>query len=234
MAIAYGAVTGQTGWTAGTSSYAIFPTTSGSDRFGVAFTETYNSVLRTVTGITYNGVALTYAASITANLTANFQDGEGWWIDNPASGTNTLTVSLSGTSSFADVRFLSYTGKTTTGIEGANATQNTSSSTSSPACPITITHSDCWIAAGAYSRAAAAPTGGTGTTIRQSNTVGHAGGDSNGVVGTGSQTLAFSLAVGNTWPSVVSIAFSAANAGGGGGFQAAWASNANTLIGACA
>lgn len=205
-----------TSWGTGVSAQSRTLTTSGSNRFLVAAFLTYNSSsLITVSSATYGGVALTRANGISAALESAHQNVELWYLDNPALGNNTLLVNYSGTASFANYGAISYTGKTTTGLESSNATQNTSTSTSGPSCPDTITHTDCWITSIAYSRFAGTLSAGTGTTFRSSNALGHAMGDSNGVVATGSQTLAFNSGSAVTWPGIVSIAFSAANAGGG-------------------
>lgn len=218
MALAYDATSrASSTWVTSTASLGWIHTCTGSDRVLFVAVETFNaSALVTVTGITYNGVALTKVDSISANLESSHQDGELWYLDGPATGANTITVTLSGTAGFALGQATSYTGKTVSGIDASAKTQLLTASTSAPANNVTVVHSDCWLVGMAYSRAAGTPSAGSGTTVRNTTTVGHAIADSNGVVGTGAQTLAYTNGNG-TWPAVITASISAANAGGGGG-----------------
>jgi len=169
----------------------------------------------TTSSITYNGVALTKINSITASLEGQSQDCELWYLDGPASGANNIVAAFSDTGLYKRIAASSYTGKTSTGIDANNTAQNTSASTTSPACNVTVVASDCWLVGYAYGRDAT-PGAGTATTVRSATAEGHAIGDSNAVVGTGSQTLAFTQSSA-TWPGILSASFSA---GGGGGFTA--------------
>lgn len=227
MAIAFDNAQGQTGWT-GANVTDVLYTCSGSNRVLFCGVQTYNATLITVSSITYGGVALTLINSLTDNLTSAYQDGELWYLDSPASGSNHLVITLSGTPSFFDYQAVSYTGKTVTGIDASGTGQNNSTSTSSPSANATVVHSDCWLVGMAYSRAASAPTAGTGTTVRASNGVGHAIGDSNGTVGTGARTLNFNVSSAATWPAVLTASFSAANASAG--FVAAPGLNINQAV----
>jgi hypothetical protein len=200
-------------WGTGTS-LTFTHTTTGSNRFLVVGTAAYSASLVTATAVTYNGVSLTKVNAITAELESNNQETSLWYLDNPASGANDVVVTWSGSVDFGAAASASYTGKTTIGIDAHNTAQNTSTSTNSPACNVNVVKSDCWLVAFGYSRLAGAPTAGTGTTVRQDNGVGHVIGDSNGVVGTGNQSLAFVTGSAVTWPGVVSLSFSEANAGG--------------------
>lgn len=227
MSIGFDVVNGISGtWLTGVTGVSGGKVVTGANPFLAMGNALYNSGSITVSGITYNGVALAQANQITATLEAANQTTDIWWLDNPATGSNTLTATLSGTAGFYAFWHGSWTGKTTTGLEGNNATQNTSSSTTSPACNITITHTDCWIIGFAFSRDASSPTAGSGTTIRGASVVGHALGDSNADVGTGNQTLNF-VAGSATWPGVCSLAISAANAGGSGSTGTLAKTNAN-------
>ena len=212
MAIAFDDGVMTNGWVSSTSNPTLSKTNTGSNLVLFVGVGTYNASLITVSGITYNGVALTKVDNITAALEGNNQDTELWYLDGPATGANTISVTLSGTASFASIAAASYTGKTSSGIDAFAKSQNTSTSSTSPACNVTISASDCWLVGFAHSRSAGFNlTAGTGTTVRASaGSIGHAIGDSNGVVGPGSTTLSFVDALTPTWPGVVSASFSAA------------------------
>lgn len=216
MAIAYDATSRSgNGWSTNTSSLTFSHTITGSNTFLAVGTGTYNTAARSVSGVTYNGVACTKANAITATLEGVNQDTELWYLDGPATGANNIVVTLSAVTEFAQSIATSYTGKTSSGIDANATSQDTSGSTASPACNVTVVASDCWLVSFAYSRRAESPTAGTATTVRNTGASGHAQGDSNAVVGTGSQTLAFSTAVSGTWPGVCSLSFSAGGGGGG-------------------
>lgn len=217
MAIAFDNSGGSGNWTSGASSVSYTHTTAGSNLVLFMGAANYSGIARTVSGITYNSVAATKANGITAALEGNNQDAELWYLDSPATGSNTVAVTLTGTADFQTALSLSYTGKTVSGLDANATSQNTGTSTSSPACNVTVVHSDCWLVGLGYSRFGGTPTAGTATTSRRDTGVGHIMGDSNGVVSTGAQTLAFTVGSASTWPGVCSASFSEANAGGGGG-----------------
>lgn len=90
MAIAFDA-TANSGLQTMTSPYSYNLTVAGDDRFlvvGVAF----SGLGQSVTGITYNGVALTL---IEAKNSATSRRAELWGLIAPATGTNSVTVTLS-------------------------------------------------------------------------------------------------------------------------------------------
>lgn len=218
-------------WVVGASTVTSAKANTGSNIFIGSGVGTYNASLITVSSIVYNtSESLALIESITASLEAVRQDTELWGLDNASSGTHNIVYTLSGTSSFFNVQQVSYTGKTTSGIDSHGNSQNTSASTASPACNCNVVHTDCWQFAYFYSRLAGNLTAGAGTTLRVASNVGHAWMDSNGVVGTGNQTLAAVANVAATWPGVVSAAISAANAGGGGA-STPWAYRFSRVLG---
>jgi hypothetical protein len=216
MAIAFDAASNTGDWGASAlSTHDLSHTCTGSNRFlAVGVAEYSDSGVRTISGVTYNGVAMTKANGITATVESANQVTELWYLDGPASGANTVTVTYSDTRRYSTILASSYTGKTSTGIDAHNATQNVAASTSSPTCNVNVVANDCWLVGVAFSRNGALSAG-TATTKRTGNATGHAFGDSNGVVGTGNQTLAYT-ASSETWPGVVSLSFSEAGGGGGG------------------
>lgn len=213
MAINFDVASGSNGWISGNLN--VLHKTSGANRFLIVGVATYNSVLSSVTSATYGGVNLTKIGSISSNLNGNFQSTELWYLDNPAISNNSLIVTFDNSPTYVDYSCASYTGKTITGIDASATSQNTGSSTASPSCNVSVVHNDCWLIAYGYSRAGTTPTGGSGTTIRNGSYVGHALGDSNGVVVSGAGTLSFNVDSAVAWPGVISASISASNAGGG-------------------
>ena len=179
---------------------------------------TYASSLVTTHGTTvptYNGVAMTKVGSgLTANLEGNWQDAELWYLDAPATGANNIVVTLSADPNNGRLAASSYTGKTSSGIDAHASAQDLTGSTNAPTNNVNIVASDCWLVGYAYSRGTN-NNGGTGTTSRARSFDGHNIGDSNGVVGPGNTTLAWTNGSSVTWPGVISASIS--EAGGGGG-----------------
>lgn len=96
-------------------------TTSGSNR--ILIVTLYINQGRTVTALTYNGVALTQLGA-TQNLTSST-----WYLLNPASGTHALAGTLSASSNGFTIVAVSYTGANQSTLDN-NAVNSTSSSTS--------------------------------------------------------------------------------------------------------
>jgi hypothetical protein len=217
MAIAYDASSeSSTTWSTGVSSLSWTHTVTGSNPVVFAGVSIYDSA--TVSSGTYNSAALTKIAGITANLESANQEVTLWYRDAPSTGANTLAMTFSGSASYSYAAAASYTGKASVGIDAFNTAQNTSSSLTSPTCNVNVVQSDCWLVGFVMARDQFnAPTASTGTVNRQGSDVLHALGDSNGVVSTGNQTLAWTKANegSNTWPGLVSASFSAAGGGGG-------------------
>jgi hypothetical protein len=134
-------------------------TTSGSDRYLVV--QVLSSPGDTVTGVTYNGVAMSQIMTSTFGAQAN----EFWGLANPASGTNDVVVSFSGSPSTVVVDVISYTGaQQTTPIE---ATGNNSGSGTSASVSVTTLTDNAWLVG--YFRANSASggfTAGANTVIR--------------------------------------------------------------------
>lgn len=77
------------------STYTWNHTCTGSNRF-LAVDVSLLSAGATVTGITYNGVALTAIPNAQRSSVTSFGRVECWGLANPASGTNVISVTLSG------------------------------------------------------------------------------------------------------------------------------------------
>jgi hypothetical protein len=110
------------GYQAASSSYSWSHTCTGSNRYllvGISML----SLAQTVTGITYNGAALTYIGA--QNSVTGAARTEMWGLVAPASGTNTIAVTLSGAIASAG-NASSYTGvNQTVPTESWNAAQAT-------------------------------------------------------------------------------------------------------------
>lgn len=186
-------------------------TCSGSDRLLVVGAISLND---TVTGVTYNGVSMTFIGKTSYPGSAR-QGVAMYYLLNPASGTNTISVNGSGNvSGFAT----SYTGVQQSSQPDSSATFNPSNATSIT-MTTTVVASGCWLV-GVQADSVGGETAGAGTTIRQTHPFGLSISDSNGTVGTGSQSL------------IINWSGSAANAGVIASFSpAAAASNIKTING---
>lgn len=136
----------------------------------------------TITGITYNGVALTLAKS--QQVDGLNQQVQTWYLDNPATGTNNIVSS--GTAPFDEAFVVTYTGAqygADTPV-GASATGATEVNVN-----ISLATSLNWVHAQVRNSVAPATNNGgvTGTDIQGSGTTW----DSNGTVSSGSQLVSF-------------------------------------------
>lgn len=211
MAIAYDA--GSTGFTGAGTSFTFSHTCTGSGlRLMVGVTA--NKTTDIVTGVTYNGVALTRVAAVQA-ATTNF-----WCyvytLYAPATGAHDVGVNFTGTEAvFATAD--SYTGFTgglidssATGTDGAGDFAATT----------TVAGTGCWLYAFARSNDGDGIAAGASTTLRGSlgsGTVVSA--DSAATVGTGAQSLNFASSPGGeTGWVAVSLAVSTLFAADAGAF----------------
>lgn len=190
-------------WTTGVSSYSWSHTTAGSDRFLAVSVVTFNSGSRTVSGITYNGVALTKLGNITAAQEGNNQNFEIWYLFGPTVGTNSIQVTLSASTSFTMGMALSYTNiDSGAGIDSNNFAQILTA-TDTFSASTTVVSSQAYQVAFGWSRILGSPTAGaSGTTVRQTTSDAMISGDSNGNVLTGSQSLGFFKSGANYWPAI--------------------------------
>lgn len=218
MAIAFnaGSVANSGTWLTSASSWNTSHTTSGSNILLLAGVMTYNASLRTVSSIVFNtSESLSLVDSITANLESQYQDCELWSLHGAGAATANVSVTLSGTSSYAMSVHASYTGVPGSSYDATAKTQQTgSATTASPANNVNVVASDCWLMGISYHRGLST-TAGSGTTRRAYSSYGHAIGDSGGTVGTGNQTLNWTANTNVTWPGLISASYSA-SAGGGG------------------
>jgi hypothetical protein len=187
MAIAFdssAAATASTGGSANTWSH----TCNGSNRLLiVVFTGPPDSGSYTGNACTYNGVSMTEVGHTAVDNSTGDWYVSMWYLINPASGTNTISFTgsnnLSGSSA-------SYTGVKQTGQPDGSAVLNSGgSSVASKTFTNTVTASNCWQILGLRTMVQVWSAG-SGTLLRQNgyNTYNQIY-DSNGTVGTGSQSL---------------------------------------------
>ncbi|MEK9206858.1 MAG: hypothetical protein AAB922_00095, partial [Patescibacteria group bacterium] len=123
----------------------------------------------------------------------------------PATGANDVVLSRTGRTSRMTGVAASYTGSKQTGQPDA-ATTNTATSVTSITTSVTVVASNCWLIM-AFDNNAEVPTAGAGTTIRQAGSDASGLADSNGTVGTGSQSLVINtVGASNFATAIISLA----------------------------
>lgn len=201
MAIAYDTSSTNGAESTGTS-ISWSHTCTGSNRALVVIVE-YAAYHSTATpSVTYNGVSMTEIAysdwpgSTVASCTL-------FYLSNPASGTNTVTITF-GSSIPGSGIALSYTGVKQTGQPEANSTQTVyPPSIGSLTQTVTTSTGNSWLVGGATSGSTGAKTAGSGTTIRNEITAAYLGGwDSGGAL---SPAGSYSLSITNStaWRGIV-------------------------------
>lgn len=120
-----------------TSSDSFSHSTSGSDRLLIVSAHWSVSSSRSVSGITYNGASLTQIGSQISNGNSQVTV---WYLLNPATGSNTLTIS--GTLTGGQFTAVSYSGVDQTSPIGVTNTATGSVNNSNPAIVSLTTGSD--------------------------------------------------------------------------------------------
>jgi len=122
------------------SSYSFNHAVAGTDRVLYVIVSIRAGGGETVSGITYNGVALTKKAEKTSTTPGNVNRTELWELKNPASGTHAVAVTMSTTVRTGAVA-ISFTGAE--GVEGTVA--QTDGSSSSPSNSVTTIADNDWV-----------------------------------------------------------------------------------------
>lgn len=192
-------------------------TTAGSDRIMIVYHMLPNSAGDTSTGCTYNSVAMTL-------IQKQAPGGSGlgysylYYLVAPATGTNSVVCSTSGTTT-QEGGSTTYTGASQTG-QPDSFSSNSSAGTETFTLTTTVVASNSWLV-GVCGSNGGNITAGSGTTLRTGAPVGFQvrGVDSNGVVGTGSQSLACvnSGDPSTEWGGVIASIKEVGGGGGGGG-----------------
>jgi RHS repeat-associated protein len=109
------------GYTSGPTTKNWTHTTSGSNRLLVLFADIWQDVggTGTITSATYNGTSLTKATSTRGGGMAS----EIWYLANPASGSNTVSVTVTGATDSIKLTAASFTGANQSSpLDASNAT----------------------------------------------------------------------------------------------------------------
>lgn len=158
MSIAFDSAGGRA--SASATSVTFAHTCTGTNR--VLFVSA-NSVSSTTTGVTYNGVAL---SRIGSEVTQGAIVASLWYLINPATGSNNVVVSRSGSGTVQGASS-SYTGVRQNSIPDATNSNQTSATSISVAT--TTVADNCWVVAGGTCGNGGLSNG-TATTMRQSGT----------------------------------------------------------------
>lgn len=207
MAIAFDATDpGSQG--AGSTTHSWSHTCTGSNLMLIVSAISDNNV-DSITGVTYNSVALTKLASAQISGARYVYL---WYLIAPATGANTVVVTSSGTE-YSGGRSISYTGVKQTGFPDS---QSTATSTGvNITGTTTVVATDCWTVmvnvhdGGGW----APPTAGSGTTGRQLDSIAGIC-DSNGTVATGARSLILDGGSGSGGNACVIASFAPAVAAG--------------------
>lgn len=210
MAIAFDAVAGAKDSSGAVTSLTFSHTCTGSNRLLIVSGSVTSLTARTITGVTYAGTSMTFVITATASQVVSFM----YILVNPTTGANNVVVTISGVTDGLNKQFnaisSSYTGCAQSGQPDSHGTNvlNGSTVTNFPVST-TVVASNCWLVGTASEDAGdiAAGAAGTGTTYRGVAEFNQIIADSNGTVGTGSQTLNWGRAgsTGNISGIVISI-----------------------------
>jgi len=168
MAIAFDAASGRSSSAAPTLTIA-HTCSSGLNR--ILFVSCSASGSNTITGVTYNSVAMTQVATVAVGTINSYL----FSLANPASGTNNIVVTGTGGTLYGCG--VSYTGAAQSGIPDSFNTANSSLSTSVSQSTTTIAN-NCWVVCGGICGNGGL-SGGTNVTIRSSGTGDQYIGDNN-------------------------------------------------------
>lgn len=212
MAIAVDAVS-NSGDLTSVSSATWSHTTSGSNRIlvvGANARGVKSDTNTTVTGVTYNGVALTKIRGDTSDSGDTFRGrSELWYLIAPATGAHNVVVTYTGTVTATGCGAISLTGviQGTGAIDAHNGATATTDTT--PSVNVTVVASNCYLIDTIYSRSDTLAKDASQTTIMAIASNG--GGDDSAMTykvspGTGSQTMAWTSGAEESALSAVSIA----------------------------
>ena len=176
MAIAFDAASNPSFKGSSGTSYTRTHTCSGSDRILFVTAYAFNSPAPVVSGVTYNGVAMTKVAAV--NKQTN-DEMSLWYLINPATGSNNVVMTTSSAASNMGSCCASYTGASQSGgIDSSN------SGTANPNTTLTVSTTtiadNCWVV-GTASTGSATLTLSTGFGATRATLAAYKCGDSNAV-----------------------------------------------------
>lgn len=191
MAIAFDAFTAGRNWQTG-DPQTWSHTCSGSDR--CLFVALFTSGTTTITGVTYGGVSMT---KVPSTPITDLDGNENWvyYLANPASGTNTVSVDLDTSANLSGLS-VSYTGvDQTTPVDDYASEDGTLASPTYTSNAVTVSATDAWLLSFFRNTDSSTitATGGVSTKRGGTTTVREEAYDSNGTVTTGSKTASYSL-----------------------------------------
>ncbi len=168
MAIAFDAASSGYITNVSSSSMTVSHTCSGSDRILVVAVACYAaSGGDVVSGITYNGTAMTFVAKEKGNGTNTNTYSYLYYLVAPATGANNIVVSFSSNITYAWLAASSYTGAAQTGQPDASDSATSGATTSTTVTDtITSVADNCWAVMGGFNNNATTWTAGANTTIR--------------------------------------------------------------------
>ncbi len=178
MALAFDAIAGADDFSGSATSLTYAHTCTGANRLLVV-TVALVGATDDVTGVTYNGVALTrigFVGNAGTQACASFL----YYLIAPASGANNVVISVSPGQNISG-RSVSYTGAKQTGQPDSSATNNTSTGTTL-ALTTTVVATGSWLASSYFNL------NGRTIPVGTSDRGGSMLADSNGTVSTGSNT----------------------------------------------
>ncbi len=141
MAIAYDVTSA--GTATATSPLAWNHTCTGSNLVLIVSIGVYAGATPDCSAVTYNGVAMTQVGS---DRTQSSTQETMWILVNPATGSNQISATFSGTSKYAAGTAVSYTGCVQSGQP--NAVAGNTGATANPSVTVTTTVDNCWVVGG--------------------------------------------------------------------------------------
>jgi len=132
----------------------------------------YHNSSETITGITYNGVSMTNAVSVTNPANTNYRDSK-WYLVNPTTGTHNIVATWSSAiADYAELLGTSYTGVAQSGTIISGTATSTGNAQTSLTHNVTNTVANSWILTSFKASQAGTFTPGTGQTARVNNSGG--------------------------------------------------------------
>lgn len=195
MAIAFNAATES--FTNAGQTLNFSHTTAGTDR--ILWVGVMTLSTRSVSGVTYNGVAMT---GLTRS--GGGQPVQLWYLINPATGSNTVSISIGSPNSFIYAAAASYTGAKQSGQPDSQNTNNVSGSPINTST--TVVAANSWAILVARNDTSGDTTASTGSTERAAGAIGTVQlYDSNGGLSAGSQTMSLTSGGGGTTTAIASF-----------------------------
>lgn len=198
MAIAFDTATNVPAISAVTSK-TFAHTCTGSNLILIVAVTHDNYPARSISGITYNGVAMTFQGRAT-----NTQNTEIWTLINPSTGANNVVISWTGGAVSGGAAAISLTGVDATG-SGVGATNSATGSSNSPSVSLITTLANSWIidAYGANNYSTNTPNGSQVSRYNfNDNDVGTISGSSLPTTTIGSYSMGWSLSASEVWEQV--------------------------------